>query len=293
MALRLITVRHTWGVDEAWETVFPKFKKEGFDAVEIPLAFVRDYGVEKFQHLLKENDLQYVAMIFTDGPLAYSQKANNSNNDFLSVKQHITEFENQLRDVAELHPLFVNTHSGKDWFSIEEAVEFFEAAIHASKEAGIRVCHETHRGRILYSPWVARAIVAKVPDLLLCADLSHFVVVTEANPADQKLTEAINALADRVIHIHARVGYEEGPQVNDPRAPEWEDHVRGHEKWWETIWRSQAERKLEYSTFTPEFGPPQYMHTLPFSKVPVSNLWEICKHMRDREVAVFNKLFEK
>ena len=71
-----------------------------------------------------------------------------------------------------------------------------------------------------------------MPELLLCADLSHFVVVTETHPADWKLTEAIDALADRVIHIHARVGYEEGPQVNDPRvsiqsktkAPEWEDH---------------------------------------------------------------------
>jgi len=57
-----------------------------------------------------------------------------------------------------------------------------------------------------------------VPELLLCADLSHFVVVTETHPADWKLTEAIDALADRVIHIHARVGYEEGPQVNDPRV---------------------------------------------------------------------------
>jgi len=153
-ALPLKTIRHTWGIEEAWEVAFPKIKKEGFDAVEIPLALVRAYGVEKFKSLLKENGLDYVAMLFTDGPLAYSQKADNPNNDFLSVQQHITEFQNQLNDVAELNPLFVNTHSGKDWFSLEEGVEFFEAAVKAAKDANLRVCHETHRGRILYSPWV-------------------------------------------------------------------------------------------------------------------------------------------
>jgi site-specific recombinase XerD len=35
-------------------------------------------------------------------------------------------------------------------------------------------------------------------------------------------TEIIRQCADRCIHIHARVGYEEGPQVPDP-------HMRWHE----------------------------------------------------------------
>lgn len=86
---------------------------------------------------------------------------------------------------------------------------------------------------------------------------------------------------ERSDHIHARVGYEEGPQVPDPRAPEWRGHVDRHLE----IWRRIAEvRRRDGSarlTVTPEFGPPNYMHTSPFSKEPVADAWEVNVYMRD------------
>jgi hypothetical protein len=29
-------------------------------------------------------------------------------------------------------------------------------------------------------------------------------------------------------------------------------------------------------TFTPEYGPPTYLHTLPHTQMPVADLWQVC-----------------
>jgi hypothetical protein len=38
---------------------------------------------------------------------------------------------------------------------------------------------------------------------------------------DPDLNEAIDAAIPHVHHVHCRVGFEQGPQVSDPFAPEW------------------------------------------------------------------------
>ncbi len=81
---------------------------------------------------------------------------------------------------------------------------------------GIRIAHETHRGRILYNPWITRDLCVKYADLKLTADLSHFCVVAERVFAhdDADWMEVMEQVAAHTIHIHARVGYAQGPQVS-------------------------------------------------------------------------------
>ena len=55
----------------------------------------------------------------------------------------------------------------------------------------------------------------------------------------------------RTEHVHARIGFPEGPQVNDPRAPEWQMAMYTHLAWWDKV----AKRKQEENallTITPE-----------------------------------------
>ena len=47
----------------------------------------------------------------------------------------------------------------------------------------------------------------------LCADYSHFAVVTAAACDDRELNAVLALLAPRVRHIHARVGFIQGPQA--------------------------------------------------------------------------------
>jgi hypothetical protein len=42
---------------------------------------------------------------------------------------------------------------------------------------------------------------------------------------------------------------------------------------------------------TPEFGPDGYLHTLPFSRMPVAELPTINRWMAERQRERFNQLF--
>ena len=57
-------------------------------------------------------------------------------------------------------------------------------------------------------------MLSKDLDLTMVADLSHWVNVAETDTYDPDLTAVIEAFADRFRHIHLRVGYDHGPQVN-------------------------------------------------------------------------------
>jgi hypothetical protein len=94
----------------------------------------------------------------------------------------------------------------------------------------------------------------------------------------------------RARHVHARVGYAQGPQVPDPRAPEYEPELLAHERWWRRIALAAKERGQESFTVTPEFGPDGYLQQAPFSKRPVADLGELNRWMALRQRANLMKL---
>lgn len=107
----------------------------------------------------------------------------------------------------------------------------------------------------------------------------------------ERLLEDLNPLLkrcfERCIHLHARVGFEQGPQVADPRAPEVAAHLAAHERWWLGVWQAQQVRGLQVSTLTPEFGPPSYQQVLPYTGVPTSDLDAVCDWMATRQLRRF------
>ena len=76
----------------------------------------------------------------------------------------------------------------------------------------------------MYSAPVAKHYLETIPDLRFTLDISHWCNVHESLLADQQ--ETIDLVLPRVNHVHARIGHQEGPQVNDPRAPEWDNAVK-------------------------------------------------------------------
>jgi hypothetical protein len=90
--------------------------------------------------------------------------------------------------------------------------------------------------------------------------------------------EPVKCALSRVGHIHSRIGHEEGPQVNDPRAPEWEAAVKAHLAWWDVV-VEQKVKSGETLTVLTEFGPPHYLPTVPFTNQPLADQWAINVHM--------------
>ena len=255
--MKLLLVRHLWGVTGDWEDLFPMFREVGFSVIEAALPAAKER--RRLVRLLSKHRLDFIPQIFTAGQ---------------TVTAHIESFRRQVGEAIRLSPLFINAHSGCDAWSESDACRFFEAALAIEQAEGIRVAHETHRGRILFNPWITSRLLERFENLKLCCDFSHWVCVAERLIDDQ--IDIIRASAARCLHLHARVGYEQGPQVPDPRAPEYAAHLQAHERWWRLVWDAQNKRGDRVSTLTPVFGPPGYLHTLPFTNAPVSDLWAIC-----------------
>jgi sugar phosphate isomerase/epimerase len=262
--MKLEVMRHLWGVDEPWDRVFPKIKELGYAGIESGLPYPD--RVAEFGKLLKQHGFAYVAMVFTGGA---------------TVDEHLKSLAEQVERAKGLDASFVNAHSGSDRWSADDAKRFYERALAFQREAGIRITHETHRGRVFYNPWITRDVLLALPEIELTCDYSHWVCVAE-RLIDGEI-DILKLCADHAHHIHARVGYEDGPQVPDPRAPEYQRHVEAHERWWDLVWQSQERRGLPTTTLTPEFGPSSYLHTLPFTNVPVADLWEICNWQAKRQ----------
>ena len=270
MELKLI--RQLWGIDKPWHRILERISEHGFDGVEVALSLFENS--DEYPDLMARLNLTCVPMIFTEGT---------------TVQEHIGSFRSQLEAASSLNPMVVTCHDGRDWFDESDSDRYFSEVLAIENDLGVPVAHETHRGRILYNPWTTRRLLEKFPSIRLCCDFSHWVCVCERLLADQEAI--IQECADRALHIHARVGYAEGPQVPDPRVAQYSEELAAHERWWDLIWRSQKRRGFAFTTLTPEFGPPPYMQTNPANGEALSDLWEVSNWIAFRQKDRFRDIF--
>ena len=252
-----------WGFNGSMDEYLFKVKKEGYDGIENGWPAEKKDQDELF-FLLKKYNLEV-------GFLTRGQQSN--------YEEHFSFFKNEITAAAtntSQRPLFINCHSGRDYFSTEENESFIAFTIGLAKQTGIKICHETHRSRMLFAAPMAKLYLQKHPGLRVTFDVSHWCNVSESLLADQQ--ETIDLTLPRVDHVHARIGHPEGPQVNDPRAPEWNDAVKAHFAWWDKI-VAIKKQKGETLTVLTEFGPPDYMPTLPYTREPLADQWAINVYM--------------
>jgi sugar phosphate isomerase/epimerase len=251
-----------WGFLGSVDEFASKIKQAGYDGME--MWWPTD---EKNRNELFEALNQYKLQV---GFLVGSGEK-----DF---QKHLAQFQQNLTTATKSKPVYINCHSGKDFFSFEQSKQFMDFSEKVSRETGVPIYHETHRGRILFAANIARPFIEKIPSLRLTLDISHWCNVHESYLDDQEETVAL-ALS-RTDHIHARVGHPEGPQVSDPRAPEWNTALQKHFAWWDKV----VERKKKEGkriTFLTEFGPPDYMPTLPYTRQAVADQWAINVYMME------------
>jgi sugar phosphate isomerase/epimerase len=248
-----------WGIEGTMDAFCAKAKTAGYDGVELWWTDDKKAQEEMFAALKKYNlEVGFLCGGWQGNP-----------------EEHFTTFKKMIDAAANQQiqkPLYINNHSGRDYFSFKDNARFIEHASALAKQTGIKIYHETHRGRMLYAAPVTKHFIEEFPSLKLTLDISHWCCVHESLLADQQDTVAI--ALDRVEHIHARVGHAQGPQVNDPAAPEWEKTVKAHFGWWDKV-VERKKREGEPITFLTEFGPPDYMPTTPFTRKPLADLWQV------------------
>ena len=288
-----------WGVDEAaspaaWPSLFRRIKSAGFDAVEAPAAFTWRLDPAGFKRCLAEEGLELIAQVHTSGGTFENGAYQYMTSRDLDV--HTASLDALVEEAVEQGAVMVNSHSGCDCWEVETIVKFLQHTAEAEERLGIVVAHETHRRRILHSPFQYRDVFLRSQGApggaRVTADLSPWACVCERvfgmpssdaeNGTDGWWDEVLADVAERCALIHARVGFAEGPQVPDPRAPEYAGEFDAHMSWWRTIWRRQAARGDPISWAEPEFGPGPYLWSLPYTGMPVANLWDVNQWTHER-----------
>ena len=253
-----------WGhAHVPWPVFARRVKDAGYDGVETDVP-VDEKERGAMLDVLSANDLLLIA-----------QHWETVTPDF---DAHLAAYVERLLRMAAVKPLCINSQTGRDFFPMEQNLRLIAAAAEIAAATGIPVYHETHRGKFSFAAHITAAYLEKVPGLQLTLDLSHWVAVSESLLREQ--LPAVSMAIMRTRHIHARVGHTQGPQVTDPRAPEWEEELNIHLAYWDEVYHMNRKAGAAQLTITPEFGPAPYMPLLPYTRQPVASQWEINNYMR-------------
>jgi sugar phosphate isomerase/epimerase len=252
-----------WGSEHMeWEELCSKVKAAGYHGIEGTIPFDESEKT-KIAEALDRNELKFIGQYFQSFEKEF--------------QVHKDNYEKHLWNLVSMKPFHIDAQTGKDYFTIQQNSELFKIASEISDKSGITISHETHRNKALFAAHVTKELLKSNPDITITADFSHWCNVAESLLEDQE--EAVTFACQRAVHIHARVGHAQGPQITDPRLPEWKNEVEVFLGWWDAIISHRATSGSQWMTISPEFGPQPYMSSVPYTNQPIASQWEINRYM--------------
>jgi len=271
--MRLLMFRSLWTNGFDLDAALADCRTPDYDGVEGPVP-AEVNARRDFRAKLREAGVPFIGEITTGGSYIPDRSK--------GPQEHLEDFQRKAEVAMECAPLFLTVLGGADRWPMAKNVELFGRAIQFADELKIPVNFETHRSRATFNPWVTRDLLKQLPNLRLTCDFSHWCCVCERLVLDEE-PEILAKCAERADHIHARAGYDQGPQVPHPGAPEYRAALEAHERWWNAIWSSPERANRGFTTMTPEFGPDGYLQAHPVTGTPVGDLGEMNRWMSARQ----------
>jgi hypothetical protein len=192
--------------------------------------------------------------------------------DHYGLSYSVNAYPTCLTDMAEFlekaaafgRVRYVNAQVMKPFLTGESALELLSGIDALSRQAGIPVYVETHRGTITQDLIRTAQLLESLPSLELTIDYSHYVVAGELHTVSPEAEELLQSLLPNAASIHTRISNGEQVQI-DPGEAGAHPMLPHFERWWESAmrhWR-QAERK-EGDCFPVviELGPAPYAITV-------------------------------
>ncbi len=259
-----------WGSEQIeWPQFAAQVKQQGFVGVEVfPLGDPPNN--RDMVDVLSDADLSYILLH------AELHEGRDFNRYIAALERNLyalLAYQNQ-----NTKPQFIVSQTGREYYSRAQMEACFAVCDRISQESSIPIIQETHRNKWSFAAHVVKDYLMQFPSLELALDFSHWVCVSESYLEDQD--EAVDLAIRHGRHLHARVGFPEGPQVTDPRAPENEEALMRHLAWWDRWITYVKEMGAQRATITPEFGPYPYMQYRPFTTTTLASQWDINCWMR-------------
>ena len=224
------------------EPALDKIAAAGFSGVALDVSVEEIGDGILYKPLLEERNLECQIIIFP-----------RNDSEFAELLAFAKEMNAQLCVVVGM--AFPLNAAG--------AVPILRSWMSIANEAGMPVLFETHRNCILNDMFLTLELLDSVPDMNLCADLSHYVLNRELRlPADTIFEHLFDRIIQRSRSFQGRVSSHEQIQIqlDFPQHKHWVDFykklwTRGIEGW------RQRMGDDETLVFLCELGPPPYAIT--------------------------------
>ncbi len=186
----------------------------------------------------------------------------------------VQSLEDTLHMAADFGAPFVDVIGQVMPIALDEMVPVIETWMGMADRIGVPVQFETHRNCITNDLYTTLQLLDRIPDMRICADLSHYVVDREVwFPLSAHDLSLISRILQRSDSFQGRVASRQQIQLqlDFPQHQKWVDLFKG---WWRegmADWR--ARNAAGDCIFVCELGPPEYAMTGPDGR-EMSNRWE-------------------
>ena len=192
---------------------------------------------------------------------------------------------------VEMNACMVNVISGVMPIKPEDAVSDVRRWIGEAADREMPLLFETHRDGLLNDLYFTLQLMDLVPEMRLCADLSHFVIDRELrSPIPERDQRYISSVLARSDCFQGRIANREQVQIqiNFPQHQEWVAIFKG---WWKEGMRAWRKRNDDNATlvFLCELGPPPYAIT-DGNQNELSDRWEESLQIRDWVKEIWSEL---
>jgi len=175
----------------------------------------------------------------------------------------VEEMRPLLQAARTMGACHVNAIGGVMPLTVAEGVPVARRWMEYAEEAGVPLLFETHRDSLLNDLHYTLRMLDAVPEMRLCADLSHFVVDREMRlPLRGADRDHVLKVLERSDCFQGRVASREQVQIQIG-FPQHQDWVEQFRAWWREGMRMWCERNADDATlvFLCELGPPPYAIT--------------------------------
>jgi len=164
---------------------------------------------------------------------------------------------------AEMNASLVNVIGGVMPLKVDDGVAVVNRWMHDAQKADLPLLFETHRDCTLNDLYYTLQLIEEVPEMRLCADLSHYVIDREMPlPLSQRDRDFMSRILHRSDCFQGRISNREQIQIqiDFPQHQAWVEQFKA---WWRqgiSAWR-QRNGADETLIFLCELGPPPYAIT--------------------------------
>ncbi len=192
----------------------------------------------------------------------------------VAFPQTVGELRDVLKRAKDIGAPFVDVIGQVTPLTVEGMIPVIRAWIEMSEQEGVPIQFETHRNCITNDLYTTLTLIDAIPEMRLCADLSHYVVDREFRfPLSERDMALVTRILQRSDSFQGRVASRQQIQLqlDFPQHRKWVDLFRG---WWREGFASWRQRNPQGDcVFLCELGPPEYAMTGP-DGTEMSNRWD-------------------